>query len=149
MFGYDITELADPSVLPHKEMCKGCQWECCLTLLQSQRCSHRGGEVVETVVYMDAAKKEVVEIRFPQNYLRMKNEEYQCNHSLYQCTHSPKHECGFPHYKVEEDIWNVWKRTASANMQFRPLSAVSWSKEVFSHFCCHLQINMLGLLLIL
>ena len=119
-----LNELVDSLNLPPLELCKSCHWEHCRRLLQSQ-CSHSGKDEAETVVYMDQSRKEVFEIRCPLNYLRMQNKPYQCNHTLAECMHRPKHNCNYPHSKVEEDIWNAWKTTASANVRSR--TAVSWS----------------------
>ena len=119
-----LNELVDSLNLPPLELCKSCHWEDCRRLLQSQ-CSHSGKDEAETVVYMDQSQKEVFEIRCPLNYLRMQNKQYQFNHTLHGCMHLPKRNCNFPHSKVEEDIWNAWKKTASANVQSR--TAVSWS----------------------
>ena len=115
---------ADPSELPPCEVCKDCRWECCLALFQHQCWTGTHSAVHEVVVYKDEMEKDLVEIRCPWNYLGMRKKKYQCNHSLDKCRHRPIYTCGFPHTEVEEEIWNIWKGTASANASNR--TAVSW-----------------------
>ena len=88
--------------------------------------------VDEVVVYKDEVKKDLVEIRCPLDYLSMREKKYQCNHTLNECRHHPIYACGFPHTEVEQEIWNVWKGTASANVSNR--TAVSWQKGEGAHF---------------
>lgn len=117
--GITSAHCAEASELPSWEVCKHCRWECCLTLFQCHCLAPSHSAVNEVVVYKDEMQKDLVEIRCPKNYLGMRNKEYQCNHSLEECRHSPIYTCGFPHTEVEQEIWNVWKGTASANASNR------------------------------
>ena len=118
------TVYSDPSELPPYEVCKDCRWECCLALFQHQCWTGTHSAVHEVVVYKDEMEKDLVEIRCPRNYLGMRKKKYKCNHTLHECRHCPVYTCGLPHTEVEEEIWNVWKGTASANASKR--TAVSW-----------------------
>lgn len=123
--GCNVVRYADPQVLPPGEVCKDCRWKYCLTLLHCHCYTSTHGAAGEVVVYRDDVQKDLVEIRCPWNYLSMRNKKYRSNHTLCECRHRPVHTCGFPHHKLEEDIWNIWKGTASANVPNR--TAVSRS----------------------
>lgn len=116
----NVTFYADPSVLPPFEVCKDCRWDYCLSLFRYQcwaPATHNA--VAEVVVFKDEQQKDLVEIRCPMNYLSMRNKKYRGNHTQNECRHHPVYTCGFPHCQVEEDIWNMWKGTASANVPKR------------------------------
>ena len=123
-----IAHNADPSVLPPCEVCEECRWRCCLSLFQCHCLTGTHGEELkdEVVVYKDETEKDLVEIRCPWNYLSMRNKIYHRTHTLDECSHRPTHDCGSPHTEVEQNIWNIWKKTASANASNR--MAVSWEK---------------------
>ena len=125
----------DSSSLPLCEVCKDCRWEDCLKLFQCQCWTGTHSAVDEVVVYKDEISKDLVEIRCPKNYLGMRNKEYNCNHILDECRHYPIYTCGFPHTEVEQEIWNTWKGTASANASMR--TAVSWEEWSFTAVCIH------------
>ena len=117
---YDIfTVNADRTKLPPYEVCNDCSWEYCVTLFECQCFTGTHSAVNEVVVYKDEVKKDLVEIRCPWNYLSMRKKQYQCNHTLNECRHHPVYTCGFPHTEVEQEIWNTWKGTASANASDR------------------------------
>ena len=113
---------ADPSCLPALELCKNCRWEMCLKLCQ-RRClsgTHtQQSAVPNVVVYISEEKLTLVEIRCPRNYLNMRDKKYIFNHTQHGCPHYPYYICEFPHSEIEEEIWNVWKGTASANVTRR------------------------------
>ena len=64
---------------------------------------------LKIVVYKDSEWRQLLDIRFPSNVERMKDKKYFCNHSLNECKEKRKSDCKFPHHKIEEVIWNIWK----------------------------------------
>ena len=119
-----VSTAADPSRRPTLELCKHCRWEMCLKLCQ-KRCfvgAHLESTPVakiNVVVCKAEDKLTLVEIRCPRNYLNMRDQKYIFTHTQHGCNHHPYYTCGFPHSDLEEEIWNVWKGTASANVSHR------------------------------
>ena len=119
-----VSTAADPSRRPTLELCKHCRWEMCLKLCQ-KRCfvgAHLEPTPVakiNVVVCKAEDKLTLVEIRCPRNYLNMRDQKYIFTHTQHGCNHHPYYTCGFPHSDIEEEIWNVWKGTASANVSHR------------------------------
>ena len=136
-------DLADPSKLPPYEVCKDCRWKCCLTLIKCQCWTHTHSAVDEVVVYKDEMEQDLVEIRCPMNYLSMRNKKYQCNHTLNECRHHPVYTCGFPHMEVEQEIWNIWKGTASANVSNRTAVSSEEGGEAHSLHCAYTMHNLM------
>ena len=104
---------------------------------------------INVVVCKAEDKLTLVEVRCPRNYLNMRDQKYIFTHTQHNCNHHPYYTCSFPHSEIEEEIWNVWKGTASANVTHRnavcedccgkTLSLVWYNYRVFNLFPFALQ----------
>ena len=104
-----LLNLLAGKLTPEFEKCLDCIWIRNIELMD-KRCFKKKEHKDKVIVYKDDKEMALLRIHFPYNVVSMEGKMYKCKHTYEQCTAPDWDACFFPHNKVEEQLWNAWKK---------------------------------------